>query len=438
MERFDQLGHQIMALLESDNIDEIKAGFVLAEEFSSIREDDEIRSLTLKSNLYSQWALTLVKAGELERGYAFFYTLLKWDLNLPAWKSNMDKKPRDRHLGESLERCDQFLNWIEGLNEEPQVPEELAKYKIDVPEKPDERLLLVAGLNNYTGLNQAHEDTFAPGRRARIAALLHWGANINAKDSYKETSALHHLAALEDADSIRYCVSRGADVGVLDKENKTPLFWVADRKNSSETIRALIDAGVAVDAAAKNGRTALFDAAYSGSAEGVKTLVELGADPNFDAGPGSIPLELAARSSNIASAKALLESGAKPAQSALNTAESEKYFEMAALLKDALGIAPPKSDTALADIKVTAEEVGKAAALEAVDGGDYGYYKDEDDLDVSQLGESYWDDNFEGVVQEAIDALPQASQNALPEPAELMPVLKKIYLEAFYKAAESD
>jgi hypothetical protein len=445
----EELRDVVTALLDSDDRQAVLDGLQMANDLLIVVTTEQENEVVEKSRLLSQYAYLLVEQGaddDINLGYAIFYALLTWDLQRKAWTSNLDQLPRDRHLGTRLQQCsDGYLSWLEGLpaGTAPTHPplDLLGALLVDPPpaNQHNKLLLLVAGHKNYAGLNEYHPDTFRPGRTTRLALLLHWGVAslMEARYTYKGTTVLHHLGVLDDEDAIRYAISRGADVNARDKDGQTPIFWAADRKvRGAHTIQCLVELGANVHAVSRANRTALFSAAYGGSAAGVRALLDAGADPNVEADEDGTPLEMAARCDNRATAMTLLQAGTQPQLAALRTAKRHNYFEMASLLQKALGIAPPPAESALSDIKAIAEKIGKDAALSAMDSGDYGYYECEDDLDESTLAESYWQDNFRGVMEEAIAALADEARANLPLEQDLFlnATLRNIYLDAFAAA----
>jgi outer membrane protein assembly factor BamB len=95
-------------------------------------------------------------------------------------------------------------------------------------------------------------------------------------------------------------------------------------------VRALLDAGVAVDAPARHGNTALLFAAEKGHMDVVRLLVERGADVNArERFFGSTPLSASLQGKHTAVTLFLLEKGAADAASALEEAVELANLELA-------------------------------------------------------------------------------------------------------------
>jgi hypothetical protein len=405
---------EAQGLLKSTDMAAVRAGLSLADELAALcpAETDE-RARLLRSSLLSQLARLQVQQGQTDDGYRLFHALLKYDLSRPIWDTNLDKPPRDRHLGPCVdEACPGFLDWVGALprEQDSEVPEEAtplaaATVPIEAGAALDKLWMLIAGRRNYAVLNEYHADTFAPGRAARLAVLLRAGAEPQAR--YDGNQALRYVCVLGDTAAAKFLLANGADINDAGKNGTTALMAVAERKRAPELIRFMVEAGANVDAVSKNGRTALFNAAYSGSGESIATLVSLGADPNAATPDGLTAIEMAARSDNKKTAEALLECGATPTLGAVKEAQRHMYFAMVAILRRALEAREPGSGGAPDDLATIAEKLGKAAARSADDSGDFYEYQREDEEGAAALiAEQYWEAQYEGFAKEAIDVAP--------------------------------
>ncbi len=431
MSRIDSLVTEVKALLKNDDVDAVKAGLSLADEADTLLEDNPDRALRIRSHLLSQYAKLLVHGGQTDAGYRLFYALLAWDLSRDVWETNLDREPRDRHLGPCVDACPEFLPWVEALTDAPEPPPEAAPFTWEKPAKLDRRMVLISGCRHQALLSPGWTDTLAPGRRARMAMLAHWGASLNARYSSKDSTVVHHVAKLEDHATLRWLAAQGLDLDARDKKGETPLMWVADRKGSGPTLRLLVELGADVNAVSERGRTLLFDAAYSGDASTIAALVELGVDLDHAQSPGYTALEMAARSDNKATAKALLDAGATPTPEALKTAKESNYATMTRLIHAALEAHAPGSVEPLAGLDEVARRLGEQAARWADDSGEYAEYMAEGDDGGELIVEQYWEAHFEGQAREAV----QAETGAETEDSQLLSTLasmKTTYREAFF------
>jgi ankyrin repeat protein len=101
-----------------------------------------------------------------------------------------------------------------------------------------------------------------------------------------------------------------ADVNAADKDGNTALM-IASREGHTETVKALLEKGADVNATNKNGNTALILASQLDHTETVKALLEKGADVNATNMAGETPLIWASLKGHTEIVKALLEKGAE-------------------------------------------------------------------------------------------------------------------------------
>lgn len=126
----------------------------------------------------------------------------------------------------------------------------------------------------------------------------------------------------------------------------------AVRKGDLEGVRALLDAGVPVDAKFRYDRTALSFAADRGQAEITRLLLERGADVNAkDTFYGATPLVWAAGNQHVEVVRILLARGASGVGGVLDRAVEKQNAELV--------------DVALGTAKLTPDELSDA--LEAAD-----------------------------------------------------------------------
>ena len=135
---------------------------------------------------------------------------------------------------------------------------------------------------------------------------------INSPDSDGHT-ALMWAARRDDTESLNLLVQAGADVH-LRNHRGMPALHHAARASREESVRLLLSAGAdprQLDTF--GGWSALHQAAYSANPAGVgkvKCLIQAGADPDAKTKLGGTPLQRAAFTNNALVAKALLDNGA--------------------------------------------------------------------------------------------------------------------------------
>jgi len=148
------------------------------------------------------------------------------------------------------------------------------------------------------------------GQADRVKALIAAGADVNAKDNWRETAL---IKAVFVARMEKYCImvppSLGAQVGLV---TYNPCQINTRRLNAGagnvDCVKALIAAGADLNAKDRDGMTALIESAAQDNVDCVKALIAAGADVNAKARHGKTALKLA-KSSGVADL--LLAAGAK-------------------------------------------------------------------------------------------------------------------------------
>lgn len=138
-----------------------------------------------------------------------------------------------------------------------------------------------------TALDEAVEN----GNREIVQALLDAGADVNARNSRRQTP-LMRLDEDGTARLVEDLVRAGAKVNLKDEDGDTALMLAASYSNA-EVVQALVRAGARLDAANHEGRTAIMKAAEYGNLEIVEMLFDLGADINRQDKEGETALTLA-------------------------------------------------------------------------------------------------------------------------------------------------
>jgi len=169
------------------------------------------------------------------------------------------------------------------------------KRHLQASHKPDS-----GGVSNKTplmvvlgrpSLGLAEDDEF--GERPRLGivhSLLSAGANVNARDSFRD-SALHYNLKNHyyTAQEINFAeteiitdtlIRAGALVNATNDGGETPLFNAACMNENLGSVRLLLKAGVDVDVKNDEGQTALMKAVLSNSGKVVEELLNAGANVN--------------------------------------------------------------------------------------------------------------------------------------------------------------
>jgi ankyrin repeat protein len=103
------------------------------------------------------------------------------------------------------------------------------------------------------------------------------------------------------------------------------LFELA-RSGESEALVAMLNSGVAVDAANENGDTLLMLAAYHGHEDAVRALLSRGADPGLANSKDQTPLAAAVFKKEPGIVHALLDAGADPRAGRPSAIEAARMF----------------------------------------------------------------------------------------------------------------
>jgi ankyrin repeat protein len=179
-------------------------------------------------------------------------------------------------------------------------------------------VLLACALVGTRANAQADDLVSAVGKAdfARVKALLHAKANVNARDDHGNTpliwatvagspemaEARRHATRLK---MVRLLLAAGADVNFRDGLGNTALTE-ASFSGSREMLRALLDAGADVNARNGHGATPLMRASESGNLEALRTLFEVKADVNAKDDQGFTALMLASQSGKMEVVRELL------------------------------------------------------------------------------------------------------------------------------------
>jgi hypothetical protein len=146
------------------------------------------------------------------------------------------------------------------------------------------------------------------GNREMVQVLLSAGADVNSRNSSKET-VLMMLGEETTADIIWDLVNAGAKVNLKDDEGDTALIEAAMEKNLP-VLTALLHAGAKVDARNDEGQTALLLATSNDQIANIRALIRAGADMNARDKEGKTALDYAIKEDHEKIIKLLQSYGA--------------------------------------------------------------------------------------------------------------------------------
>jgi ankyrin repeat protein len=117
------------------------------------------------------------------------------------------------------------------------------------------------------------------GKVDAVRVLLARGADVNAKERWKQQTALMWAAHEGNAETVKLLLEMGANINDRSIFGWTPLLFAA-RQGQVDAIKALVAAGAKVNETLPDGTGALVTAIQSLAYEGAGVLLEHGADPN--------------------------------------------------------------------------------------------------------------------------------------------------------------
>ena len=177
------------------------------------------------------------------------------------------------------------------------------------------------------------------GKKTTVRFLLSRGADVHVKDEHGHT-ALHEAANHGHEQIIGVLLEQGADIESKDEYGRTALMWAASGLHQG-TVRLLLEQGADIESKNKGGRTALVLAAGEGYQDMVKLLLEQGADIDSKDEWGNTALITAARRGAQNTVQLLLDKGASinPRSSfgrtALGMARLYGFIDTAEMLRNA-------------------------------------------------------------------------------------------------------
>ena len=232
------------------------------------------------------------------------------------------------------------------------------------------RQLLDARANPNTAMPSGESPLMEAARAGSIEAvkaLIARGADVNARESTQDQTALMWAVAARQSDVARTLVESGADIKARSKvvrrlvytgfryitappsESSNTVVEIPDggftallfaaQQGSVESLQLLLDHGADVNDTAPIGTSALTVAAYSGQRAAVDLLLERGANPNHDSA-GYTPLHTAVLRGDAAMVRSLLARGAKPNVVMTKGSPVRKYGQEYALTLSWKGATP--------------------------------------------------------------------------------------------------
>ena len=157
-------------------------------------------------------------------------------------------------------------------------------------------VLLRAGANptvaDDEGFSCLHAAVDGRCSKDTLQALIGHGAYIDAKRK-DGTNALLRACGTGQSESVIFLLKAGADAKIAKTDGTTSLQVAVNGHCSKETLQALIQHGVDVNAVNNNGQTALLSACYTSQDASVKLLLTNGADPNVRDAKGCTSLHAA-------------------------------------------------------------------------------------------------------------------------------------------------
>ena len=145
---------------------------------------------------------------------------------------------------------------------------------------------------NVEGHGSLHKAVDADCMKETLEEIVHYGANVNAKDKRGRT-ALLLSCFYGQMDSMKVLLGAGAYPTMNDEEGFSCNHAAVDGRCSTDVLQKLIAHGAHVNAERKDGTTALMRACRTGQSESVMFLLAAGADVNNVKPDGNTSLHVA-------------------------------------------------------------------------------------------------------------------------------------------------
>jgi ankyrin repeat protein len=139
--------------------------------------------------------------------------------------------------------------------------------------------------------------------------LVDRGADLDAQNAFGSTAL---MLSATDLAKVRLLVERGANVNLASKQGRTPLFIAAMSDESAAIVKYLAGKGADLKARDAFGNTILTAAASGNDLNTIRAVLDAGVDVNAAGATGVTPLMFSAGyHGNLAATKMLLAKGAK-------------------------------------------------------------------------------------------------------------------------------
>ena len=140
---------------------------------------------------------------------------------------------------------------------------------------------------------------------SNVKPLLEHGASVNATDQHGIFRLLHRLRS-SDVEICELLLEYGCDGNIADDNGETPLHQLAW---GPDIMKMLLDKGAHVGALDRENRTPLHAASYQGHPSSIELLIHHGADINSTDNHGWTPLHFAAAGENYDALEVLIQNG---------------------------------------------------------------------------------------------------------------------------------
>jgi ankyrin repeat protein len=147
----------------------------------------------------------------------------------------------------------------------------------------------------------------AYGSSEAMRVLVNAGAEVNASNDFGATPLMW---AITEPEKVRLLLAHGAEVNARSKMGRTPLWLAAAHDGASATVKMLLDRGADLGVRDDRQSTPLLAATASNDLASVRLLLEKGAGANDKDAVGMTPLMYAASNGNQKAVELLLARGA--------------------------------------------------------------------------------------------------------------------------------